>query len=129
MIRSRLGRAAPIKTSRVITRRDRRSSNDGLIVKASGQGSRHSRTHTRKHGRTPKLRHRSLRRKVVTAMSWLIAIAAMLAVLIPLVVVRLQCANRKLNAILTEHHERMDRLPRQAIQDDDEISHRAARAQ
>jgi hypothetical protein len=62
----------------------------------------------------------------VTAMSWLIAIAATLAVLIPLVVVRLRCANRKLNAILAEHHERMDRCPCQAIQDDDEIRHRAA---
>jgi hypothetical protein len=45
------------------------------------------------------------------------------------VAVQLRCANRKLNAIFAKHHERMDRLPRQAIQDDDEIRHQAARAQ
>ncbi|HEX4703580.1 MAG TPA: hypothetical protein VH352_15740 [Pseudonocardiaceae bacterium] len=40
-------------------------------------------------------------------MSWQILAAAVLAVLIPVVVIRLRHANRTVNTILAEHHERM----------------------
>jgi hypothetical protein len=40
-------------------------------------------------------------------MSWQILVAAIVAVLIPVVVIRLRHANRTLQAILAEHHERM----------------------
>jgi hypothetical protein len=66
--------------SRVITRRDRRSPSDGLIVRVNRSGQappQNSHESVRPH---PDLRHRSLRRKVVRAMSWLIIIAATLAI-------------------------------------------------
>jgi hypothetical protein len=41
-------------------------------------------------------------------MSWLIVIAATLAILIPLMATRLRRAQGMLNAILADHHERME---------------------
>jgi hypothetical protein len=42
------------------------------------------------------------------AMSWLIVIAATLAILIPLIATRLRRAQDTLHAILADHYERME---------------------